>query len=599
MPAHAYPQYQDPKTGETYLMPQLFPHAKSIGSFTKAELEDWVLRGDIPRDLYESDLQAQAKMDEIRDRLKKGEQVLSSELPTQACLLTQYLLDNKARLYGENVLPEIFSKLDVKDPDIVWLSFVKEGLTSIVSKDPLPIHFHVARRTLKEKYGIEDTAAVDILVREFLEHCRKILKFPSINHPAFQKLVVEPNDCCDHLEAKEGLFQIDSDFVDHLKSIGSKGKKLSKTVKESCIGLYSHYKENNFSDECRVRTWSLWVNESKEAISPFMSYLAQVLWEDKCTHLWNRKATGHAALAKPVIESLIPILGPSKTKKFVEHENGITCYGQTGKPLFMAPTVDVNMISAFKKGVKELGTLTGHKMLRWQVNAGFERWQNGEKDPRLIEIDGGYSRIAEIIRCSSKTDIAKIKEILYAQAYGNFIFPDGSHGNMLSLRIEERYKNNEPSKIRIVLGDMLLPAYVCQLQRSEKRLIPIGPLPPLHGSPNSHASQAQLQLHVFSEFSNQSDRLAETGSVLISLEKWQQMAHESGLNPERIAEVINCWCQPDLFNCFLEKQGDEYRLASYYERAQKFLQVQGERRINNSARGKRSVELKRENSKKS
>jgi peroxiredoxin len=49
----------------------------------------------------------------------------------------------------------------------------------------------------------------------------------------------------------------------------------------------------------------------------------------------------------------------------------------------------------------------------------------------------------------------------------------------------------------------------------------------------------------------------------------------------------------------LEKQGDEYRLASYYDRAQKFLQVQGEVRINNSARGKRSVELKRENAKKS
>ena len=134
------------------------------------------------------------------------------------------------------------------------------------------------------------------------------------------------------------------------------------------------------------------------------------------------------------------------------------------------------------------------------VKTGFEKWQDGDKDPRLIEIDGGYSKIAELVGCKSSQEISRIREILHAQAYGQFIFPDGSRGNMLTLRIEERYRNNEPSKIRIVLGDMLLPGYVCQLQRSDRRLIPIGDLPPLHGSYNSHASQAQLQLHIFQSF---------------------------------------------------------------------------------------------------
>ena len=119
------------------------------------------------------------------------------------------------------------------------------------------------------------------------------------------------------------------------------------------------------------------------------------------------------------------------------------------------------------------------------------------------------------------------------------------------------------------------------------------------GSPNTHASQAQLQFHVLTEFSNQSDRLAKSGSVLIPLAMWQQMAHDSGLNPNRVKDVIRCWCQPSLINCFLEKQGDEYKLANYYERAQKFLEIQGKRRIENSERGKRSVEKRREKSKKS
>jgi hypothetical protein len=172
------------------------------------------------------------------------------------------------------------------------------------------------------------------------------------------------------------------------------------------------------------------------------------------------------------------------------------------------------MISAFKKGVKELGSLTGHKMLRWQVNTGFENWATGKEDFRLIEIDGGYSGIAEFIGCKSSKDIAKVKDILHAQAHGYLKFADGSYGNRIIINILDRYRNNEPSKIKIILGDMLLPTYVCRFQRSERRLIPIGELPSLKGgSPDTYASQAQLQLLVFLEFSNQSDRLVQKESV--------------------------------------------------------------------------------------
>lgn len=161
---------------------------------------------------------------------------------------------------------------------------------------------------------------------------------------------------------------------------------------------------------------------------------------------------------------------------------------------------------------------------------------------------------------------------------------------MIILNILSRHRNSEPSKIHIVLGDMLLPNYIHQITRSEKRLIPIGDLPPLEGgSPDTYAAQAQLQLLVFYEFSNQSLRLAQDGSVLLPMEWWKEKAIESGIKPEKIEAIINHWCQPDLF-CFLEKQGDEYRLASYYNRQQKFLEDQGINRIKNSEKGKKSVE---------
>ncbi len=388
------------------------------------------------------------------------------------------------------------------------------------------------------------------------------------------------------------MLQINAEFSAYLKGTGQKGKSLAVQIEKTSKEQFEIYESVNHSSDQRRALWGLWLPEG-EHLNPFLRLLGQALWEDRCSNLWDRKEKGYSSIAKPIFDRIIPILNPKKTNKFTEKEGQIIFCNQKGEPLLIAPAVDENMISAFQKGVKELGTLTGHKLLRWQVNTGFEKWQKGDKDPRLIEVEGGYSGIAELAGCKSSHEFSKIREILYAQAYGQFVFPDGSHGNMISLTINEQHRNKEPSKISIVLGAMLLPGYVCQFKRSDRRIIPIGDLPPLHGSPNSHASQAQLQLHVFSEFSNQSIRLAQTGTIIIPIEKWKQMAQESGLNPDKVEAVITHWSQPDLFNRFLDRQGDEYRLASHYERAHRFLEHQGKVRDNNSKNGKRSWEIKK------
>jgi hypothetical protein len=556
------------------------------------DLEGWVNKGMIPKDLYDSTVQAELKMTEIRKRLQNGEQVPISELPPKPWELIEYLLKHKAILYEENVLTNVFSALEENDPDIVWLSFIKEAFSSITeATDPLTIHFHAARRILKEKYEINDSRAVDILARELLEQCRKISKFKALQHPAFNKNPIDLEDLQDHLKHEnKQMLQLDDEFINYLKGIGQKGKKLASQIEKNSAELFKFYEENNYSSACRRKLWGLWVPEN-DTINHVLSFLAQALWEDQCFKLWYRETNGASSIVKPIIERIIPLLGPKKSKRFVEKDGNIILCGIDGEPLLMAPAVDVNMIAPFKKGVKELGTLTGHKMLRWQVNSGFERWVKGENDPRLIEIDGGYSRIADLIGCRHPSEIAKVRDILHAQAHGFFKFADGSHGNMIILNILNTYRNSEPSKIRIILGDMLLPTYVHQIERSERRLIPIGDIPPLSGgSPDTYAAQAQLQLLVFCEFSNQSIRLAQRGSVLLPMEWWGEKALEAGLNPEKIASIIEHWCQPDFFNCFLEREGDEYRLANYYTRQQKFLENQGLGRIKNSEKGKKSAE---------
>jgi len=595
MPVSTHTHYQDPETGKTLLMPQLFPHATSSETTSSKEIEEWVKEGIIPKSVYEEDVASQKKMADITKRLSEGEKIDPSELPSKPWELTQFLIKNKASLYGENVLKKIFSKLVESDPDAVWLSFIKEAITSIASLDPLPIHFATARRTLK-KHGLEDTQAADILAREIVTHCSRIQKFKSLNHPIFEKITITPKDLEIRFKSEsEEILEIDQELIEYLKQFGKPGKDASKKVQENSKELYSHYKQSGYSSEFRPSLWSLWTVDynDEETISPFLSLIARVAWEYSCSASWNRQSKQYPAITKPVIETLKHTLNPKEKKKFVTNEDDLVCLNEQGQPLFIAPAIDANLIDLHKKGVKWISTLTGHRLLRWQIKTGFEKWSVKDEDPRSIIIDGGYSHIAQLAGCPSTHEIAKVKAILHAQAYGEFIFPNGSRGNMINLNIQDKYKNGEPSKISIVLGDMLLPNYVFTLEKRERRLIPIGNLPPLHGSKNTHAKQAHLQLLVFEEFSNQSNRLAEDGCVIITLEKWEAMAFEAGLDPKKIQSIIEYWRQPDFVNCFLDKQGDEYRLATYYDDAQKFLVHQGKQRVSNSKKGMASAIAKK------
>lgn len=588
MPVSGYHNVTNPETGEVQLVPDL---SSQVIEYTIEDMKKWVADGYISpelQEIYTQETLPLKKNDVASNTLIN----LAKDLKPWA--LTEYLLKNKALLFGVDFFKKIYSRLHDNDPDIVWLKFIKDAVEHLAARDPLPIHFHTARCVLKDKFNIEEPRAVDILARSLLEHCLRMKKYKSFHHDLFSKRPLDTSDLDEHFEdASKNTLQLDSNYIEHLRSIGVSGKKLATKVEANSKAIFEQYKKENYPSEARRNVWGLWVpNGQIEPLCYFLYLMGQVLWEDECGRYWNRQTSQVPAVVKPVIEIIKPMLSSTNKKKIITQENQIVCCNQDGSPIFYAPTIDPSMISMLQNGVQSLSTLTGHKLLRWQIKTGFENWATNKEDPRIITIDGGFSVVADLVGCNSTKEISKIKDIMQAQAFGQFIFPDGSRGNMIILRILERYRNSEPSKISITLGDMLLPNYVFQVGKNERRLIPIGDLPPLHGSKNSHAHQAQLQLLVFEEFSKQSDRMAEEGSAIIPMDKWKVMASEAGLNPNKVDHVIQHWCQPDLINCFLDKQGDEYCLASYYENAQKFLVSQGQQRLINSERGRASARKK-------
>jgi len=252
------------------------------------------------------------------------------------------------------------------------------------------------------------------------------------------------------------------------------------------------------------------------------------------------------------------------------------------------------MVELLKKGISDLSTITGHRVLRWQVKEGFDAWTQGREDFRSVIIDGGYSEVAKRAGCHSTKEIAKVKSILHVQAFGCLSFADGSRGNMISLRTLAEHRNGEPKKIKIVLGDILLPGHVFSLEKSNRRLIPIlNDLPPFYGSPNMHAAQALLQLAALEEISDHSDSLASNGFVTILAERWEELAAQCGVDPQKVRAILELWCDPNEERSFLERSGDDYRISSKYDQTNRFLLSQGEQRLLSSEKGKSSARIKK------
>ncbi len=502
----------------------------------------------------------------------------------------------------------MLSDLKASDTDICWRVTVLHVLATLASPDPSPVHFTLSREVLN-KENISDDRAVDFLARELVVATRGLKDFvlksdcPSETE-AFSVLLdtnggglyfpgqyFVPEIICE----LEGCNEFDLKAAEFFSKIGDAGKKASNWIVNTAQNRFKDYKDSGYAETHRPGAWSLWIAETSSVFMPILTALTEVIWKDRLERRWNRESKQFPACPIRLMTKIIkPLTSATNKKQIIKQDNQVMCCDQRGEPLFYAPTIDPKMISMLQSAVKSSSSLTGHKLIRWLIKTGFEQWCRKEDDPRAIDITGGYGQIAELAGCTSPRAIAEVRGILEMQAFGQFVFPDGRRGNMIILTVLGRNRNTEPSEIRIILGDMLFPGFVHQMKKHDcRRLIPIGDLPNLQGSKNTHAFQAQLQFLVFEEFSNQSDRLAEVGSAFIPINRWKEMADESGLNSDRVADVVRHWCEPDLLRCFLEKHGDEYRLASYYERAHRFLIDQGQQRLIGSRKGKASSQKRK------
>jgi hypothetical protein len=196
-------------------------------------------------------------------------------------------------------------------------------------------------------------------------------------------------------------------------------------------------------------------------------------------------------------------------------------------------------------GLAVTASITAHRLWRYLVHEGYRRHNVRQvADPRMIDVTGGFSALARRVGATSKSDPARIRQILdWWQAAWIEIEGRGYHG-LLTWSTSAVAAPGRPSQLRLVLGEPLLPGFE-QLARKGTRgrhLVPIPRgLPPMVGRANEHSAQANLQLLVLMEMRRRCDELVEESAVMIEPRRWVALADEAGVRRTLVGSVIEAY----------------------------------------------------------
>lgn len=408
-------------------------------------------------------------------------------------------------------------------------------------------------------------------------------------------------------EHEDGILARDARFARYLERLGNLGKaaaeQLRASAKERAWKFQQATSEPNEKNP-RGAIWALWAapDESPPG-SRFARLLAIVLWNDVVAS-WIKNS---ASLVYPIAQQTTRI--HSRTTKVIEQDQHLFHHFQNGEshpikriePLEL-PAMELAVLDVMlRRGLTLLGSVTAHRLLRWEITEGHNRVRRREVDARALHIDGGWSALAEKLELQGRKAAEDIHAIVVAQAHSCFRFSGGAYGNLLSYTVEPSVGRRK-GFARIILGDALLPDFLFEIRakmghtsrsaREIQRLVPVVDLPPLIGRPNEHGQQASLSMAVVTELRHRAAELFEQGGILLASERWRELAELAGLPVSMIDQVLDRWTQDgDDGPAFLEKTDpNRFTLAATHSAARAFLLEAGRREVEGSEAGKRSAD---------
>lgn len=382
---------------------------------------------------------------------------------------------------------------------------------------------------------------------------------------------------------KNGLCPFTNDFIKFLKSSGARGKKMAKNI-------------NKDSEE------ELWKSvESNKEFPPWLYMICQSFVHDRFLKQTTKKNLVPAIPRenfnkgiKRLLQAKTPIISVNDRRIDYFKEGDGQSLGFIPIHSKDLPNVHPDIIPVIKAGGEMFGSFMSHKLLHFENKLFYDRWSSGVHDFRKVSIHGGYEAILRKLGYSTNgRTIANIKKILCFQAGFWFTLPiegGGSKTGNLITFTEHKNKFGKIGSVDIIAGSMMTPDAVYSASKIDggSLLVPFIDLPEkMVGNPATWGSQAFLQMLVLEYLTMQSREFAKKESVLITDEKWEQLALEANIPAgfmKRLGDIQNLFICPE--QGFLEMQGNECSFNNKNDKARVHIMEQGKMREKKSKRAK-------------
>jgi hypothetical protein len=226
-----------------------------------------------------------------------------------------------------------------------------------------------------------------------------------------------------------------------------------------------------------------------------------------------------------------------------------------------------------------------------------------------VDFVGGWDGFARDLGLTSRHHNQQARDVLRLGQHIEWAARHGHAGGGWWTWTYKRGSRAGPGRVRVVLGDMLLPGYAVEMKytaasrarltREARRLVPeLRHEPPLSAVEGGLEGPGLLLQRLFMlALVDGSDELARKGTVQIPEDEWQRLATDAGLPRERLMRVLESWCNgDDKAPALLERNGWGFTLASEHSLELEFLVEQGQRRIDGlndrSTKSRKKAELR-------
>jgi hypothetical protein len=418
---------------------------------------------------------------------------------------------------------------------------------------------------------------------------------------------------------ENGAHSWDDAFADDLADdLGPEGVTASQFVRENSRTRIQRFVATGDVQEA----WRLWLYSAEHDCFPFLSIFGITLWLAFVREEYVHYAAKPAALLAPIAEQVLQVhqrgahlVTANAGQLALAEKNGniIAIMERDHSNLLPhVPRIDANMATALlQQSVPLLASLDAQRVIRWEIFMGHKR--RYLHDARRIDIPGGWESIAAELRLKDKNAAARVRAIVLTQAHMRFRLPGKieRYANLLSY-VEQPATGQQPSRVQLVLGTILMPGHVHEYEKSDfewpsefhsaRRLVPVLELPPLVGRPADWEPQASFSSWIVIEMRAQAKEIERHGSVRLDQDKLLALAEKASLTPTLLKAVIDRWCRDGNDGpAFLHQtEPDRYRLGDSYPNEWTYLAAAGRVEESASRAGKRAAvrKWKRANAKK-